>query len=69
MIDNFTDTTPGKRDCGIIRTDLVRRMLNPLDEYPDLFDRLTTSAYRNLQNRSVDEPPQVAHSMSLWGVA
>lgn len=59
MFDAFCDTTPGLRDAGLIRTDIVRRMMNPLDAYPDLFDRVTTSPYRELMRVQSDLPPRV----------
>lgn len=48
-----------KRPAGLIRVDLIRRMMNPLDEYPDLFKRVTTSPYRQLM-LAMDRPPAVS---------
>lgn len=47
------------RQAGIIRTDLIRRMMNPLDETLDLHTSLTTSRYRQFLNVPTDRPPEV----------
>lgn len=47
-----------KRPAGFMRTDIVRQMMNPLDPYPDLFDRLTTSPYRRVMVQ-MDRAPEV----------
>jgi hypothetical protein len=50
------------REAGLIRTDLIRRMMNPLDAYPDLFafqHAGMTTRYLDLLNVQSDRPPQI----------
>lgn len=61
------DANPN-RPAGILRTDIVRRMQDPLDDYPDLFDRLTTSPYRAVMV-AMDQAPDIwpTPTGNVWG--
>lgn len=65
-----SDASPD-RPAGIIRTDLVRRMMNPLDPFPDTFDRTLFSPYRALM-MDMQMPPRTSPgkpSGGTWGAS